>query len=210
MLLNAKGCSKLAIGDRSLLIRRTWAKLQIPANFHGSYDRVSSDLLGLFDYLLSGPCQIAHVLVKGFFFRRYAILLSDDRTVHRQLQREDRRFGADPGSLVVIRIVDRHRELERVVSGTRPAFRHCRVFADGMPKSVDPVFRVVSLRIDNERISFPMAHRPSKPSRIGVFRKSDVVRPDFTIVVGPVKRLQYFPRSLNEFKSPAIGVHGSR
>src|ERR1051326_4495843 len=43
-----------------------------------------------------------------------------------------------------------------------------------------------------------------------LFRKSDVVRPDFTIVVGPVKRLQYFPRSLNEFKSPAIGVHGSR
>src|ERR1051326_4751946 len=33
MLLNAKGYSKLAIGDCSLLIRRTWAKLQILPNF---------------------------------------------------------------------------------------------------------------------------------------------------------------------------------
>ena len=71
----------------------------------------TGELFGLLDDFLACSRQISHVLVEGFFFRRYAVFFSDDRTVQRQLQREDRSSRADPGSLVIVRVVDRDHEL---------------------------------------------------------------------------------------------------
>src|SRR6266849_3336263 len=77
-----------------------------------------------------------------------------------------------------------------------------------MPQHVEPIFRVVSLGGDNQGVTLPFADSPSVPPRIGIFWKGNVVRPDFTVVVRPVERLEYFPRSLNELESPAVGIHG--
>ena len=60
---------------------------------------------------------------------------------------------------------------------------------------VEPIFRAVTLRVNNEGVALPFAGRPSVPSWVGVFWQGDIVGPNFTVVVGPVERLKYFPRA---------------
>src|SRR5438094_3626398 len=76
-----------------------------------------------------------------------------------------------------------------------------------MTHIVQPIFRIVTLRGNDESVTFPFAHSPSIPPGIGIFGKSDVVRTDFAIVVSPVERLEYLPGCLNKLKRPAIDVH---
>src|SRR5262249_5004077 len=85
----------------------------------------------------------------------------------------------------------------------RPAFLEFHSFAVRIAKAVEPGSLVISLRIDDERVAFPVTCSVSVPSRIRILRQLPI-HDDFPRRVGPFKDLDDLRRSLNELERASI------
>src|SRR5262249_5210193 len=103
-----------------------------------------------------------------------------------------------------------HRHLERVVSRTRPAFLEFHMLAVWITEVVDPCALVITSGIDDEGVAFPLAARPSIPSRIRIIRDFLPGREDFAVRTRPFTRLDPFCGRLEPFKRPVVRPKISR
>src|SRR5689334_14286316 len=84
-----------------------------------------------------------------------------------------------------------------------PAFLEFHSLAVRIAEAVEPGSLVISLRIDDERVAFPVTNSVSVPSRIRIFGQLSI-HDDFPRRVRPFKDLDDLYRSLNELGGAGI------